>query len=469
MPQGKKPILLHQTVPPISVDADGVYFAFASGRLSYDCVTCNAGCCRGHGYGINVGHELDRHLLARPGLRFFLGGKHPSKPTAKHLYVSNCPPACFFLTEKGRCQVHENYGYDAKPETCRLFPFNYFRRAKEYLVVAPHPTLCPLEVLSSDAFSARSDHLALLEEMRTHGIGAAVSPCLTPAGDLRKSIRLEQEIVRLSEQFLRVGSYRDFAAAQLRVTRDYESSMGDDGTDPREVMNDFLDTMSEILAVPPQSLQSDVADVIQTVVAATPFLRSELLFPVSHAQGTQRTSLLDPPQAPFVLLGIHALATFAYTAGMAQVTFQTVTKLFHDFKALLLLLSYSDSVMVWRPYTMMDLSHIEHRDFRTRYLSIVKSLLPKRQYGSGVALGTILRDHSPSDDIERVQFLKLLAQRLVGRITPLDSEAFSHAQFSLKLRAYAQRWAVATMPEDIIGAASERLASRYPKGPSTNS
>ena len=31
--------------------------------------------------------------------------------------------SCVFLTEKGRCRIHERFGYEAKPLPCRLFPF----------------------------------------------------------------------------------------------------------------------------------------------------------------------------------------------------------------------------------------------------------------------------------------------------------------------------------------------------------
>jgi lysine-N-methylase len=31
--------------------------------------------------------------------------------------------SCIFLTEQGRCRIHERLGYDAKPLPCRLFPF----------------------------------------------------------------------------------------------------------------------------------------------------------------------------------------------------------------------------------------------------------------------------------------------------------------------------------------------------------
>src|SRR5262245_61572420 len=31
--------------------------------------------------------------------------------------------SCVFLSEEGRCRIHEKHGYEAKPLPCRLFPF----------------------------------------------------------------------------------------------------------------------------------------------------------------------------------------------------------------------------------------------------------------------------------------------------------------------------------------------------------
>jgi hypothetical protein len=101
-PRPTRGIRLFHTRPPIDIAADCVYFAFASGRFTYDCITCNAQCCRGHGYQATVGPELDRQLALRPALRFFLDQQNGESPSQR--IIRNCPPACFLFTELGRCR-----------------------------------------------------------------------------------------------------------------------------------------------------------------------------------------------------------------------------------------------------------------------------------------------------------------------------------------------------------------------------
>lgn len=46
-------------------------------------------------------------------------------PPWKRRYQLNRRPdgSCVFLSEQGRCRIHERFGYEAKPLPCRLFPF----------------------------------------------------------------------------------------------------------------------------------------------------------------------------------------------------------------------------------------------------------------------------------------------------------------------------------------------------------
>lgn len=172
MSEGVQHIRLHQASPPVDIPSDNVYFAFASGRLSYDCVTCNAKCCRGHGYLLQRRDELQRHLAIRPHLKYFID--HAGKESRRQLLVKNCPPACFFLNTHGLCTLHVEDGYDAKPETCRLFPFNVLRRVANYVVVTPHSSLCPLEISSLGAERPESTHQELLKAMASQGAGVAL-------------------------------------------------------------------------------------------------------------------------------------------------------------------------------------------------------------------------------------------------------------------------------------------------------
>jgi lysine-N-methylase len=57
-----------------------------------------------------------------------LGGHKPfvrrGPPWRRRTFLNHRPDgSCVFLSEQGRCRVHERFGYDTKPMACRLFPF----------------------------------------------------------------------------------------------------------------------------------------------------------------------------------------------------------------------------------------------------------------------------------------------------------------------------------------------------------
>lgn len=94
-------------------------------RLTYDCVRCNATCCRGHGFSLDASSQERDRVYERANLHIFSQVRHGNL-SSRHDTITNCPPACFFLTEDGLCGIQLEHGYDQKPETCRLFPFNQF-------------------------------------------------------------------------------------------------------------------------------------------------------------------------------------------------------------------------------------------------------------------------------------------------------------------------------------------------------
>ena len=88
-----------------SYSPDDVLFAFISGGLDYDCACCGAKCCRGFGYALD-GDQALHQLERRPHLRYFVEYKN-GRTLAKNL-----PPACFFLTDSGRCEIQEGVRED---------------------------------------------------------------------------------------------------------------------------------------------------------------------------------------------------------------------------------------------------------------------------------------------------------------------------------------------------------------------
>src|SRR4051812_8482081 len=82
---------------------DRTYFAFGDGRLAYDCAACGAKCCRGYGYSLAAGHELEAHLSSRPAIKVFL--EAPTSRSESNFRVHNCAPSCFFLDQRNLCSL----------------------------------------------------------------------------------------------------------------------------------------------------------------------------------------------------------------------------------------------------------------------------------------------------------------------------------------------------------------------------
>lgn len=210
---------LWQSEPPRLISPDQVQFCFASGRLTYDCKSCGAQCCRRNGFLANREAELPL-LRSHRNLALFLNHDivDSRRPDA---LISNCPPGCCFLTGEGLCKIHADHGRDAKPEACRLFPFNDFCCVGPYLVVSVHSWLCPLDVTPRDDCDEGSNHDRLVEDMSAKGITERIRRCEPPQEwSARDMISLEQAIVDSSERHLELSDYREFVATPTRPDDD---------------------------------------------------------------------------------------------------------------------------------------------------------------------------------------------------------------------------------------------------------
>lgn len=136
--------------------------------------------------------------------------------------MRNCPPACFFLKVDVLCSIHVEHGFDAKPETCRLLLFNSFRCVGGYLVVSPHPELCPFELTPHGVHGFVSNHGSLLDVMAARGIASEVAPCRAILSDADRAIGLEACIADLSETYIdpTAGTFDEFIATQIAIARE---------------------------------------------------------------------------------------------------------------------------------------------------------------------------------------------------------------------------------------------------------
>ncbi len=392
-------ILLHGENRELRIPASNVYFAFASGRLAYDCVTCGSKCCRGYGYALD-GEQALHQLTRRPTLRFFVQHNDGRNATMK-----SAPPGCFFLDTQGRCEIQAESGHDAKPETCRLFPFNKLYRLGDYLIVAPHESLCPLGVAALGHESRTSDHASLVAEMSGQGVRNRVPPVGDTTSNGAGVIALERRIVELSEMY-HTRRYPEFIAAQQALT-------SPDATDVTVLLNG----MCILLEIDRADLGEENTDVDVVMTALTPILRARVLFgerPDGHAR-------VDQNHIPRHLLATYVLTCLAHKSGMKEITYQTVSRIAREFHELIALLGDLERVVMWQSDTFV--LHLRSRGtpkFETAYLGIARALTAGNQQRNPRTLGDIILEHMSAHGVDRVRFLRILAGRLNGRLTSLD-------------------------------------------------
>ena len=93
---------------------------------NWDCHVCGT-CCQE--YEVTLSDEERQRIEAQGWDRERdLGGLPPfkkfGKPWARKYQLNHRPDgSCVFLSDKGRCRIHERFGYETKPLACRLFPF----------------------------------------------------------------------------------------------------------------------------------------------------------------------------------------------------------------------------------------------------------------------------------------------------------------------------------------------------------
>src|SRR5262249_812731 len=154
-------------------------------------------------------------------------------------------------------------------------------------------------------------------------------------------------------------------------------------------------------------------EVHRAMVAMTPYLRSQLLIKNVSGGVGQLHEHVDAERLPYVLLSTFVVARLAKLAGMANVTFQTVTRLFLEYRQLIMLLAHVDRVMAWREGEVIDLLlPSEGRPFQRNYLRIAKALLPGTQNAAKRDIASVLFEYNCWDGVDRVMFLDLVAKRL---------------------------------------------------------
>lgn len=399
---------------PTAVPVSRIYFAFPDGRLDYDCVGCGSTCCRGFDYGVTGSRELLVQLELSRTAHVFLERKETKGGV--QLKMRNCAPGCFFLQEDGKCRVHVSRGYAEKPETCRLFPFNSIRQVDDWLIVAPHPGLCPLVVTRDGGLSARSSHDAITASLVAYGIAAQVPIVHSTYLPVEVAIRHEQEVTQLAERRLADATYQDFATDQVR--RAMELVGIEDHHKAIELSGSFVTALHEALGVAPSVESCRHSPSVSALIALTPAIRAQLVFRGSDGSTTDTaTALLRVPR---VLIALSVLVALARESGMTTVGTKTVQQLFAINRSLLEFLSYVDSVVAWRDDVLIELAFSADSDLQRRYMLIAHALLPQVQRQARATLGQVLAATLPKEHVARVTLLRMLAERLAKQIVPVE-------------------------------------------------
>jgi lysine-N-methylase len=92
---------------------------------NWDCHVCGT-CCKE--YLVTVSDDERERIEDQGWDPAELGGRAPfalqGPPWARRVTLNHrADGSCVFLSEQGRCRIHERFGYAAKPLPCRLFPF----------------------------------------------------------------------------------------------------------------------------------------------------------------------------------------------------------------------------------------------------------------------------------------------------------------------------------------------------------
>lgn len=168
------------------------FFTFLDGALRYDCPTCGQACCRGKGMALDA-RELVPLLVREPRLAPLV----TSAPSGLAGWA-DVTDGCWFLRDDGWCRIEKEHGRDAKPTTCKLFPFNRVFRAGAVRVIDFNSVICPL----ADAQAAGQPgvtHRELLEDLEKLSDGPlTASQAPVPAGAEGRWEPLERTILEAS-------------------------------------------------------------------------------------------------------------------------------------------------------------------------------------------------------------------------------------------------------------------------------
>jgi len=295
-------IRLWHSGSPGEVSDSEVAFAFASGRLAYDCARCGAKCCRGYGYAASSTGELAYQLSVSPHLALFVDGS--ISHSTRQLHVLNSPSGCCFLQENGMCGVQVRGGYGVKPETCRLFPFNDLLRLGRFLIVRPHVGLCPIDVVQTDGHAPASLYATLLAELGLKGVQAQVPHCRDIGTEPDILVENEGRITTESEKYFSAADVMGYLASQDAIWEAQSRRVA-----PNMSTAAMVALCADLLSTPPAEKLGHDADLLRTFIAVTPALRSRLILRSVSAPDAPQFASVNVCDAGRALLTLYLIVS----------------------------------------------------------------------------------------------------------------------------------------------------------------
>jgi lysine-N-methylase len=173
---------------------------------NWDCHVCGT-CCQE--YRVTVTEEEKQRIEAQGWDRDAdLGGREAFLPhdAKRGLYILNHrdDDSCVFLSDKGRCRIHERFGYETKPLACRLFPFVLVPVADEWRVGLRFA--CP-SVAANKGRAIGAHHASLAEFAsrlaEREGLKRRPDGALTPPPPLERRANVEwPDVLRIVDVLL---------------------------------------------------------------------------------------------------------------------------------------------------------------------------------------------------------------------------------------------------------------------------
>jgi lysine-N-methylase len=198
---------------------------------NWDCHT-HGTCCKE--YRVTVSEEERQRILAQGwDQEQDLGGLPPFRTQGRfwnRTYQLNHRPdgSCVFLSDTGRCRIHERFGYDTKPLPCRLFPYVLVPANDHWRVGIRFACPSAAQNLGRPVSEQQEDLASFAEQLaRREGLQPQADGALVPPPRLAGRQRVGwSEILRIVEGLQEVLKTRkDPVERRLRILLTLASSL----------------------------------------------------------------------------------------------------------------------------------------------------------------------------------------------------------------------------------------------------